>query len=365
MSKKSNPPDYIFLILAGILILFGLGMLFSASGPYAYEKFGSSYYFLKHQLLFGLLPGLFLFLIFSKVNYRFWRRVALPLFIVSIFLLILVFIPGLGSNYGTHAQSWIKIGVFSLQPSEIVKLLFVFYLAAWFVKIGNKTSDFKQGALPFLGVLAVITFLIMLQPDMGTMFVIAAFSIILFFIAGASLKHLAAMGGAGALLFFLLIKIAPYRAARFTTFLHPEVDPYGIGYHINQALLAIGSGGLFGRGLGHSLQKIQYLPEVAADSIFAVIAEELGFFFTVLFLILFIAFLFRIFKIANNSEDDFGRLVALGIASWIGIQMILNIGSMLALLPMTGVTLPFVSYGGTSLMITLAAVGVVASISKG
>lgn len=363
MSKKS-PPDYIFLILAGILVLFGLAMLFSASGPYAHEKFGDSYYFLKHQILSGLLPGLFLFLILSKINYRFWRRISLPLFLFSIVILILVFIPGLGVSHGTHAQSWIKIGGFSMQPSEIVKLIFIFYLAAWMAKRGDELRDLKQGALPFLAILAPIALLIMLQPDIGTMFVVVASAITLFFISGANLVHLAGMVAGGAALLFLLVKIAPYRAARFTAFLNPEADPYGTGYHINQSLVAIGSGGFFGKGLGHSLQKINFLPEVAADSIFAIIAEELGFLFTLLFLVLFVAFLFQAFKIAKSAPDDYGRLIALGIISWIGIQMFLNIGSMIGLMPMTGVTLPFISYGGTSLAVCMGAVGVLANISK-
>ncbi|MEA3272345.1 MAG: FtsW/RodA/SpoVE family cell cycle protein, partial [Patescibacteria group bacterium] len=340
--NKKNPPDYVFLVLAGILVLFGLAMLFSASGPYAYEKFGDSYHFLKHQVLFGLLPGLFLFLILSKINYRFWRRISLPLFIFSIAILIVVFIPGLSATYG-KAKSWISIGSFSFQPSELVKLTFLFYLAAWMVKRGDELRDLKRGTLTFLAILAPIALLVMFQPDMGTMFVIVTTAFILFFIAGARLPHLAGILAVGTLLLFLLVKISPYFTRishlikRFTTFLHPEQDPYGIGYHINQSLIAIGSGGFFGLGLGHSMQKKQFLPEVAADSIFAVMAEELGFFFTVLFIVLFIAFLLQIFKIANRAQDDYGRLIALGIVSWIGAQMLLNVGSMLGLLPMTGV----------------------------
>ncbi|NQU83850.1 MAG: putative lipid II flippase FtsW [Parcubacteria group bacterium] len=361
--KTNNPPDYVFLLMAGALVLFGLAMLFSASGAYAYEKFGDSYYFLKHQALFGLLPGLFLFLILSKINYRFWKRIALPLFFFSIAILLLVFIPGLSATYG-NAKSWINIGSFSFQPSELVKLTFLLYLAAWLPKAGKDLRDLKKGTLPFLAILAPIAFLIMLQPDIGTMFVIVASAITLFFIAGANFAHLAGIGAGGIALLFLLIKIAPYRAARFTSFLNPEIDPYGIGYHINQALLAIGSGGFFGLGLGHSRQKFQYLPEVAADSIFAVMGEELGFFFTVLFLVLFIAFLFRAFKIGANAQDDYGRLLVVGIVAWIGIQMFLNVGSMIGLLPMTGVTLPFISYGGTSLAVCMGAVGVIANVSR-
>jgi cell division protein FtsW len=206
--------------------------------------------------------------------------------------------------------------------------------------------------------------LMILQPDIGTMSIIAAMSLVVYFVAGAPLAYIGGLIAMGIGALGMLIGLAPYRAARFTTFLNPELDPQGIGYHINQALLAIGSGGLFGLGYGHSRQKFQFLPEVSGDSIFAVTAEELGFFLSVLVLVLFLAFLWRTIQIANGAPDKFGRYVSIGIGAWIVVQAFVNIGSMVALMPITGVPLPFISYGGTSLAISMAAVGVVLNISK-
>lgn len=206
--------------------------------------------------------------------------------------------------------------------------------------------------------------LIFLQPDVGTMTIIVMIAMMIYFVAGASIKHLFAMGAAGIAGLAVLIKIAPYRAARFTVFLHPEIDPQGIGYHINQALLAIGSGGVFGLGFGHSRQKHLYLPEVIGDSIFAIIAEELGFIIVVIVLLLFLALIYRGYQIARNSHDVFGKLVVAGIISWIGFQSFVNISAMVGLLPITGLPLPFVSYGSSSLIVLFAAMGIVINISR-
>lgn len=356
--------DLPFLLIAGGLLLFGLIMLSSASGPVGYDEFGDSYYFIKHQAIFGLVPGLIGLYFFSRVPYYKWKEYAFPILLVTIGLLILVFIPGIGAGIGT-SHSWIRFGsLFSLQPAEIVKLSFLFYLAAWLENRQGSVHDLHNGLIPFLTVLGVVLLLITLQPDVGTMSIIAIMSFVVYFVAGASFLHLGiiALGGFGALA--LLIKLAPYRAARFTTFLHPELDPQGIGYHINQALLAIGSGGFFGLGYGQSRQKFEYLPEVVGDSIFAVISEEMGFVFAVLLIIGFLALLWRGIKIANEAQDRYGTFLVTGIIAWFTIQAFINIGSMVGILPMTGVTLPFISYGGTSLAITLAAVGVVLNVSK-
>jgi cell division protein FtsW len=360
---RKSPPDYTFLGLAGALVVFGLVMLISASGPVGYERYQDAYYFVKHQLIYGLIPGVVLFLIFLNIDYRFFKKIYFWLYCFSIFILLLVFVPGLGANL-KDAKSWVDLRIFTFQPAEISKLTFLFFLAAWFEMKGDKIKDLKEGALAFFGVLAPIIGLVMLQPDIGTMVGIALMAFSLYFLAGADIRHICGFIAAGFISLIALIKVAPYRMDRFTAFLNPKTDPLGIGYHINQALLAIGSGGLFGLGLGHSRQKFQYLPEVVGDSIFAVMSEELGFFFIVGFLILFVVFLLRILKISRGAQDDYGRFLALGIVSWFGIQAFINIGSMVGLLPMTGLTLPFISYGGTSLAISMAAVGVVANISK-
>lgn len=365
MSKEIRPFDYTYLAIVSAIVVFGLMMLASASAPIGYDRFSDSYYFVTHQVVFGLIPGIAGLLLFSRIPYTFWKKNAWNLLIVSIALLVVVFIPGLSAGIGS-AHSWISIGgLFSLQPSEVVKLTFLFYLAAWLERRGDAgVRDVHAGFLPFVGTLGAVLGLLILQPDVGTMSVIAAMALVVYFIAGAPLLYVGGLIAAGASGLALLIGLEPYRAARFTTFLNPELDPQGIGYHINQALLAIGSGGFFGVGYGHSRQKFQYLPEVGGDSIFAVIGEEMGMIVAVLVLAGFLAFLWRTLKIANEAPDKFGKYVATGIAAWIVIQAFVNIGSMVAIMPMTGIPLPFVSYGGTSLAISLCAVGVVLNISR-
>lgn len=354
-----------YLAIVAAIVVFGLLMLSSASAPSGYEKFGDSYYFVKHQIIFGLIPGIAGLIAFSRIPYSFWKKNAWNFLLVSIVLLMLVFIPGLSAGIGS-AHSWISIGgFFSVQPSEFVKLTFLFYLAAWLEQRGRYgVRDARSGFLPFIGVLGVIIVLMILQPDIGTMSIIAMMSLVVYFVAGAPITYLIGLIGMGIGGFALLIGLAPYRAARFTTFLNPELDPQGIGYHINQALLAIGSGGILGLGFGHSRQKFQYLPEVVGDSIFAVIAEEMGLILCLLFICLFLALLWRTITIANEAPDKFGKYVAVGIGAWLVVQAFVNIGSMIAIMPMTGVPLPFVSYGGTSLAVSLAAVGVVLNISR-
>ncbi len=367
MKKKTTASiDYVLLgLILGVLV-FGLLALTSASSAMGFERFDNTYWFLQHQLLVGVIPGLISMAILSRVPYVFWKKTAGLLLIVSIVLLVMVFIPGIGADYGT-AQSWVSIpGLgFSFQPAEVVKLTFLLYLAAWFEN--RKTSDvrgFTSGLIPFLTSLGIIMGLIMLQPDVGTMTVIAAIALAVYFAAGAPWHHLAGLGVAGVGLFYLLIRLAPYRAARFTTFLHPELDPQGIGYHINQALLAVGSGGLFGLGYGQSRQKFQYLPEVASDSIFAVIAEELGFFVSGALIFFFAGLAYRMGQLAGQTKDQFGQFVVVGVLVWIVFQAFVNIGAMLGLLPITGIPLPFISHGGTSMVVLLSAFGIVLNISR-
>jgi cell division protein FtsW len=365
MGKARGTIDYIFLAVVAAIILFGLIMLLSASAPSGYQQFSDSYYFIKHQFIFGFIPGLAGMFLFSRIPYTFWRKHAWNLLIISLILLVLVFIPGLSAGIGS-AHSWISVGgVFSVQPSEIVKLTFLFYLAAWLGQRDQRgMSDVNSGFLPFILVLGSIMILMILQPDVGTMSIIAAMSLVVYFVAGAPIVYIAGLIVAGIGSLALLITAAPYRAARFTTFLHPEMDPQGIGYHINQALLALGSGGFFGLGYGRSRQKFQYLPEVSGDSIFAIIGEEMGFLIAVTTIGLFLLFLWKIVEIAKGAPDKFAKYVVVGVGAWIVIQAFVNIGSMVALMPITGVPLPFISYGGTSLAISMTAMGVVLNISK-
>jgi len=362
--KTWHKPDYHFLITLLAIIILGLIMLSSASVALSYEKFGNAYFYVKHQIFSGLIPGIFLLIVFSLVDYRLWKKVAFAALIFSIALLMAVFIPGIRAEYGT-AQSWLNIFGVSFQPAELVKLTFLIYLAAFLEAKGRKKAgDLREGMVPFLVVLGIIALLLILQPDIGTMMIIIIFSLIVYFVGGAKLSHMAAFGFGGVISLLLLIKISPYRSARLMTFLHPELDPQGVGYHINQAFLAIGSGGLWGRGFGMSRQKFQYLPEVAGDSIFAIIAEELGFFISALIIIAFLYLMYRGFKIAQTAPDNFAKLLVVGIISWIMVQSFVNIGAMVGLLPLTGVPLPFVSYGGTAMAVLLGACGIIINISR-
>ncbi|MBU2028734.1 FtsW/RodA/SpoVE family cell cycle protein, partial [Patescibacteria group bacterium] len=264
MSKTKIQLDKILLFTVFILLVFGLVMVASAGVAYSQIRFDDAYFFFKRQLLFGILPGLIILYLTQKISYTFWKKISLPFFILSMALLTLVFIPGIGSKlYG--ASRWIQLGGFSFQPSEMLKLSLILYLAAWLESRGERIKDFFEGLTPFLIVMGMVSFLLIKQPNMGTLGVIIFVALIMFFISGSSLWHMFLMGIAGVATFFILIKTESYRMNRFLVFLHPELDPRGIGYQINQALLAIGSGGILGVGLGKSLQKFNYLPEPVGD----------------------------------------------------------------------------------------------------
>ena len=360
---KSHHPDYILIFIVIGLIIFGLVSLASASVVISQENFGQSYYFLKHQIFYGLLIGIALWLICQRIYYRHWMKLALPLLIFTIVLLFLVFAPEIGYQYG-GARRWIVLGPISIQPTEIAKLTFILYIAALFQKKGTEAADISKGLIPFLVITAIIGVLIALEPDIGTLMTIALIGGIVYFLAGAKISHLFALGILGLGAFFFFVKTAAYRMERLIVYLHPERDPQGIGYQINQALLAIGSGGLLGRGLGHSLQKWEYLPEVITDSIFAIMAEELGLIGVSVLIILFIIFAWRGLKISGNAPDAFGRLVAGGITGWLVFQAFINIMAITGLIPLTGIPLPFISYGGSALAVSLAGIGILVNVSK-
>lgn len=353
--------DPVIVGLTVALVVFGLIMLMSATGPIGVQRSGDSLYYVKHQLLVGILPGMALFFLFALIDYRFWRALAFPSLVITILLLISVYLPGIGMVFG-GSHSWIKLGPISFQPSELAKLTFLIYLSAWLARRHEESSDPKSGVLPFFMALGAVMLLLVLEPDTGSMAVVVGSSLLLYFMSGAPVVWFLGLGALGAGLVALLIKLSPYRAARFMTFLHPELDPQGIGYHINQAILAIGSGGFWGLGYGHSRQKYLYLPEVEADSIVAVIAEEMGFFVMMILVAVFGALIWRCFKIARETNDRFGSFLAAGVGSWLGIQILLNIASMSGLMPMTGVTLPFISHGGSAMTVLLGAMGLVAGI---
>lgn len=359
-----HEPNYTLIIILGCLLVIGLIMLTSASSVMGYQKFVDSYHYIKHQLVYGVFIGLIAFFVMSKIDYHYWKKNAFPIALFTIILLFLVLIPGIGSEY-LGAKRWINLGVMQFQPSELVKLTFLIYLAVWLESRAKKLEDISYSFMPFLIMIGFLVLMIAgVQKDLGTMIVIGVISIVVYFVAGAPWKHLLWIGAGSIGALFVLIKFAPYRAARFMVFLNPELDPQGIGYHINQALLAIGSGGILGLGLGHSRQKFNYLPEVIGDSIFAVIAEELGFIFTVALVLLFITLFLQGIKIARSAPDSFGKLVAVGITTWIAFQAFVNMAAMLSLLPLTGIPLPFISYGSTSLVMNLTAMGLLVNISR-
>jgi len=361
-NQKKQKIDYIYALIVLALTLFGIVMISSSSMVISSEKFGSNYHFVSRQII-SFIIGLGLMLTTYFIDYRFWKKNAFWMFLITIGFLILVFIPGIGHEFG-GARRWIGIGSRVFQPSEIIKLTFIIYLAAWLDKKGEHIKGFISGFLPFIILIGVVGFLIMSQPDFGTLSVIFFTSVAMFYVSGASYSHLGLGLGLVGVLALILIKAAPYRMQRFLVFLNPSVDSQGVSYHLNQALLAIGTGGWFGLGFGQSRQKYLYLPMPHTDSIIAIIAEELGFLRTSLVLLLFFILSAKGFQIAKNAPDNFSRFLATGITFWIIIQTFINIASMLNLMPMTGVPLPFISYGGSSLMMLFAAVGIMLNISK-
>jgi len=359
--KHDGKPDYYLIGLILLLILFGLIMIYSASVIVSYQTYGYNWYFLNKQAV-ALVVGLVSCFIFSLIDYRVWQKYALWLLLATLICLVLVFVPVIGASYG-GAHRWLNYPIF-FQPSEVAKLTFIIYLSAWLGKKGEGVKNFKSGFLPFIVMTGLVAFLIIKEPDMGTMSVITATAAVVFFVAGASWQHLI-LGAASVVGFFaLLIKSAPYRMQRLMVFLNPDQENLGAAYHINQALLAIGSGGWFGLGFGKSIQKYFYLPEAQTDSIFAIVVEELGFLRSSLVIVAFLIIAWRGYMIAKNAPDAFSRLLATGITTWIIVQASINMAAIMGLMPLTGVPLPFISYGGSSLVILLSAVGILINISK-
>ena len=360
--KKIYEYDRILVFVVFLILLFGLISLSSASSIIAYNEFKDPYYYFNHQLI-GFFLGIISFIIFSKINYHFWKKYAIGFLFFSIILLLLVFIPGLSANYG-KARSWINIFGFSLQPSEFVKLSFLLYLAAWLEIRKKELHDYSRGIGPFVVILGLIGILMLLQPDTGTLSIIGLSSLIVYFVGGGKIKHIIIILFVGLICFSFMIFLKPYQLNRFKCVLNPDFSRQKICYQTNQALIAIGSGGILGRGLGESRQKYMYLPEVNGDSIFAIIAEEAGLIVCILLIFLYLILFYRGYIIAKNTKDDFGRNLAIGIVSWITFQTIINISGMVNIMPMTGVPLPLISYGGSSMLATLTAIGILVNISK-
>lgn len=360
--RRPGKIDYSLAIIIFALIGIGLIMISSASVVISYAKTGGNYFYLQRQVIF-LVVGLVAMVAFSLIDYHFWRKIALPLMLLALLFLGIVLLPYFSSpSHG--ANRWIILGWANFQPSEFAKLAILIYLSGWLARRKDDIKSFSRGFLPFLFILAIVIFLVMREPDLGTMAIIAGSSAIVFFIAGASWIHVVLGAGSGIMVILALILSAPYRLNRLFVFLRPGSDPAGIGYQMKNAMIAIGSGGLWGLGFGNSRQKYLYLPEAHTDAIFAVIVEEIGFIRASSIIILFVLLGYRGFKIAREASDDFGRYLATGITAWFVLQAFVNFAAILGLIPLTGVPLLFISYGGSSLIISLAAVGILLNISK-
>ncbi len=361
--ESQHQADTSLLFAFALLLILGLAFLSSASAVLSYQISGHAYYYLMEQLI-PLAIGCLLFLLFYKIDYRIWKKFAFFALLISVGLLILVFIPGLSAVH-SDAKSWILIFGRSFQPTELVKLTFLIYLATWLEAKKGELKQIASGTGPFIITLAIISILIMLQPDFGTLAIILSSAVAAFFVGGGNYKHL--------LLIFLMLVIlagsfiysqAGYQEKRIRCYLDPSYDRQDDCYQVNQSLIAIGSGGIIGRGLGQSRQKFLYLPEVSGDAIFPIIAEEIGFIFTTAVILLYLFIFYRGWLIARDAPDIYGRALAIGIITWLAVQTFFNIGGMANLIPVTGVPLPFISHGGSSLMTSMAAIGLLLNISR-
>ncbi|KKR81435.1 MAG: Stage V sporulation protein E [Candidatus Daviesbacteria bacterium GW2011_GWA1_41_61] len=347
--------DWVLLGSVIFLSLFGLLMVYDASQFEAYRDFGDKYYFIKQQVIW-LLMGLGALAFFSFFDYHRLQKFALPFFIFSVLLLLLVFIPGLGISAG-GAHRWLKFPGFNVQPAEIIKLSAIIFLSAIFCK--------SSKSFPFFVILGLVGIILgIFQKDLGSAIIFSMIAFSVYFVAEAPLAHFIGLSLISLVSAMGFILIAPYRIKRVLAFLDPFADPQGFSYHISQVLIALGSGGLLGLGVGQSRQKFAYIPEVTTDSIFSVIGEEFGFLGS-LVLIFIIGFLIlRGFKIAQTAVDSYGKLLAVGLTTWLGVQAVINLAAMVSLMPLTGVPLPFISYGGSALLANLVAVGILLNISK-
>ncbi|CEE01307.1 stage V sporulation protein E [Caldifermentibacillus hisashii] len=362
MPVKKTTPDFILVIVILALLSLGLIMVYSASAVWADYRFDDSFYFAKRQLLFAII-GLIAMFFIMNIDYWTWRSWSKVILITCFVLLIAVLIPGIG-NVRNGSRSWIGVGAFSIQPSEFMKLAMIIYLAKFLSENQKNITSFKKGLVPSLGLVFTAFALIMLQPDLGTGTVMVGTCLIMIFVSGARIAHFIGLGLIGLAGFVGLIAAAPYRIKRITAFLDPWEDPLGSGFQTIQSLYAIGPGGLFGLGLGQSRQKFFYLPEPQTDFIFAILAEELGFIGGAFVLLLFALLLWRGIRTALNAPDLYGSFLAVGIISMVAFQVMINIGVVINLIPVTGITLPFFSYGGSSLTLMLMAMGILLNISR-
>ena len=361
--SRAHGPDYALLAVLAVLSVVGLIAVYSSSYALGYAQFQDANYFVKRQALF-LLLGAVVLVVAMMTDYRILMRLSPLLMLGALIGLAAVLLPGIGVNQN-GAHRWIVLGPLPpLQPSEFAKLAVLIYMAAWLTAKGDQVRDVSLGVMPFVGMVGLVGALIMLEPDMGTAMMVAAITGTLFFVSGARLTHVMALAGSAAMMGLVLVASGGYRADRILSFTSAEADREGVGFHTLQLLVAFGSGGLFGRGLGVSRQKFFYIPGSHTDGALAIIGEELGFIGVVVVLALFTVLLWRGFRIVQHATDKFGSLLATGALAWIGFQFVINVGGVTRSIPLTGIPLPFLSYGGSALISTLAAMGVLLSVSR-
>ena len=345
-----------------ILVAVGIIMIYSASAIFAEDKYGDQYYFVRRQLMWACF-GIVSMIIASLIPMGMLRKAAKPLLILTWMMLILVFVPDIGVRIG-GARRWLRFGGWSFQPAEMAKLVIIIYSAHFLSRKQSELADFHRGLLPLVIVIGITMILILFQPDFGTALVIGAVSLVIGLVAGVSVKHILGLAALAAPVIILLVFKVSYRWQRILVFMNPWKDPSDTGYQITQSFIALGSGGLKGRGWGQSIQKLYYLPESHTDFIFSIIGEEIGFIGTSAILLLFAAFVYYGMKVSKNADDLFAYLVGMGVTVMIGLQAIIHMGVVSGCLPTKGLTLPFVSFGGSSLLVNMAGVGLLMNISR-
>jgi cell division protein FtsW len=362
-SLRAAAPDYALMALVAVLVVVGILAVFSSSFAEGHRLYGDVNYFVLRQAMWAVI-GLILMVTLMRTDYHILRQASPFLMVIALGSLIAVLTPGIGVE-GNGARRWIQLGPLpQLQPSEFVKLAMIIYISAWLTARGKEIRHFNAGMLPFILLVGAVGGLVILQPDMGTAIVIVLTTITLFFIAGGELRHIAGLLGAGLIIGVVLIISGDYRADRFSAFLGAEDDPLGSGFQILQLSIALGSGGLDGLGWGVSRQKFFYIPGAHTDGVFAIIGEELGLLGTLGVMLLFAFLIYRCFRVILNARDQFGMLLATGVTVWIAYQALINIGGITRTLPLTGIPLPFISYGGSALAALMAGVGILLSVSR-
>ena len=354
--------DKILFFSVIILSIFGLLMIYSSSSIWAEYKFDDSFHFLKYQTIFFII-GLLVMIVVSNIDYKFYYKYSNKILLLSFILLILVLIPGIGT-IRNGSRSWFGLGPLGIQPSEAAKISLIIFTSKYLSLNERYIKNFFKGVLPILIIVSIFFGLIMLQPDLGTGLILFLSIVAILFISGVSMKLFIMGGFIGVIGVVILIIIAPYRMDRITSFINPWKDPLGTGFQMIQSLYAIGPGGVLGMGLGNSIQKHFYLPEPQTDFIFSIISEELGVMGSVIVVSLFLILLSRSIKISLNTTDLFSKYLSFGITFQLIFQTIMNLSVVVGLIPVTGVTLPFLSYGGSSLLVSMASIGIILNISK-